>query len=142
MVKIMSILNNSKVSEFMLPIGSFPVVNEQTIFKIALEKMSEFRLGIVCIIREKKLVGIITDGDISRMLLTNQKPFSAFFVDDSLKHANLESITISPNSNLTNAIQIMEEKQIWDIAVIDNNNNLVGLLHLHPIVKSLINSNE
>ena len=50
--------------------------------------MSQFNLGILCIVdEENRLKGIITDGDLRRMLLNIQKPFSAFFIDDVIKHS-------------------------------------------------------
>ena len=68
-----------KNKDIMLKVGSFPIVKEKTIFKEAIEKMSQFNLGILCIVdEENRLKGIITDGDLRRMLLNIQKPFSAF----------------------------------------------------------------
>ena len=36
------------------------------------------------------------------------------------------------------AVKLMGDKQIWDLPVIDNEKRLVGLLHLHPAIKKLI----
>ena len=131
--------NDLQVKNVMLDTDSFAVIGERTILKEALESMNESRLGIVCIVdSQKKLKGIITDGDIRRMLLTVQKPFSAFFVDDSITHAIQEPVTVKENDLLTDAIAIMGDKQIWDLPAVDENNKLVGLVHLHPAVKLLL----
>jgi len=73
-------INNVTITTVMIPIGAFPVVTEQTILKEALEEMDNFRLGVACVVDNKgHLIGILTDGDIRRKLLSVQKPLSAFF---------------------------------------------------------------
>ena len=137
----MSTHNKVKVKDVMLKLKSFPVVKENTIFKEALEAMAPSDLGIACIVDESEnLLGIITDGDIRRKLLRVQKPFSAFFSDDAIAHSVRIPITISEGDLLKDAVQIMGEKKIWDLPVLDSNNRLVGLLHLHPAIEKLINA--
>jgi arabinose-5-phosphate isomerase len=68
-----------------------------------------------------------------------QKPLSAFFIDDCIDHAILSPIVANSEFTLETAVEIMRNKQIWDLPVIDNNNKLVGLLHLHPVVEALLN---
>ena len=129
------------VSEVMMVLEFVPVIKETVILKNALEEMSRSRLGIVCIVNgENKLQGILTDGDIRRKLLKVQKPLSAFFVDDALDHAILTPTTSKPEDTLLNALFVMEQKQIWDLPVVDDKGLLVGLLHLHAVVKSLLES--
>ena len=102
--------------------------------------MGNSNLGLVCITNsEQCLLGLITDGDIRRKLLRVQKPFSAFFIDDALLHANIDPITCNPNDDLDQIVKLMGDKKIWDLPVVDKNNTLVGLLHLHPAVKKLLN---
>lgn len=127
------------VSEVMIGQDGVPVIKEAVILKEALEEMGRTRLGIVCIVNGyNKLLGILTDGDIRRKLLKVQKPFSAFFVDDALDHAILAPLTIKPGDTLTHAVDVMEQKQIWDLPVVDDEGTLVGLLHLHPAVQALL----
>ena len=72
-----------KVSDVMLDPKKIPVVNENEMVRETLEKMNLFNLGICCITDSKnKLIGIITDGDFRRILLSEQKPLGALFVDD------------------------------------------------------------
>lgn len=139
----MSTQQNKKiyVSDIMLSLDKFPVILEKVIFKEALEEMNHFRLGIACIIDENtKLIGVLTDGDIRRKLLKVQKPFSAFFIDDAITHSIKSPITTYSEDTLENSIKIMDEKQIWDLPVINKDGTLVGLLHLHPAVKALLNT--
>ena len=127
------------VKDVMLSVGKFPIIGKRTILKEALEEMNAFKLGIVCITGEdQKLLGVFTDGDIRRQLLSVQKPFSAFFIDDALDHATKAPLVINSEDQISDAIRVMGEKQIWDLPVVDGNGAIVGLLHLHPIVKKLM----
>jgi CBS domain-containing protein len=127
------------VSDVMMDFDRVPVIKEAVILKEALEEMGITRLGIVCIVNsDNKLLGILTDGDIRRKLLKIQKPFSAFFVDDALDHAILAPTTIKPSDTLVHAVDVMEQKQIWDLPVLDDKGLLIGLLHLHPAVQALL----
>ncbi|MAJ81804.1 MAG: CBS domain-containing protein [Legionellales bacterium] len=128
------------VSDVMLGLDQFSVLGEQAILKDAFEKMSYWNLGISCIVNsEKKLLGVLTDGDIRRNILKIQKTLSQLFVDDALIHAVKKPVTVSSSTSLSQAINLMEEKRIWDLPVVSNNNTLQGLLHLHPAIKALLN---
>ena len=128
-----------KVENVMIELDKFPVLTENLFLKEALDVMNSKRLGIACIIdREGKLKGILTDGDIRRKLSKVQKPLSALFVDDCIDHAILSPIVTTPDASLKNAVQFMGEKQVWDLPVVDNTGKLVGLLHLHQVVKELL----
>ena len=132
-------IQNKFVGDVMLNTSNFPIVKEDSILKVALEKMDEFRLGIACITNENhQLLGIITDGDIRRKLLSVQKPLSAFFIDDVINQAIKNPVTTSSNLTLAHSITLMEQKQVWDLPVVDSG-NLVGLLHLHSATKALLN---
>ena len=128
-----------KVKEVMMKMGEFPSIEKETILKEALIEMGKINLGLVCIVdQEKKLLGLMTDGDLRRKLLKYQKPISSFFIDDALNHARINPITCNPADDLKKAVKLMGDKQIWDLPVIDNEKRLVGLLHLHPAIKKLI----
>lgn len=137
----MSIQKNEDilVSDVMMELDRVPVIQENTILKIALEEMGLINLGIVCIVDSKlKLLGILTDGDIRRRLLSVQKPFSAFLVDDAIDYSIRNPLTVQLNDTLYNAVDLMGRKKIWDLPVVDSEGLLVGLLHLHPAVKKLL----
>ena len=68
-----------KVKEVMITKDKFAQVDPNEFLKEALDKMTDSKLGIVCIVEDNLLKGVITDGDIRRKLLNVQKPFSAFF---------------------------------------------------------------
>lgn len=135
----MSIKKKLIVSDVMLGLNRFSVLDERAILKDAFEKMNHWNLGISCIINANKtLLGVLTDGDIRRNILKVQKPLSQLFVDDALTHAIKTPITVSSSTSLSQAINLMEEKRIWDLPVVSNDNQLQGLLHLHPAIKALL----
>jgi|TARA_Y100000385_G_scaffold139777_1_gene145207 DeoR family transcriptional regulator, catabolite repression regulator len=129
---------NMKVKELMISKDKFPQVKPDDFLKLALDMMTDYNLGIVCVVDQNTLKGVITDGDIRRKLLNVQKPFSAFFTDYAIDHSISKPITCSENDTLKFAIELMEKKQIWDLPVIDDNGNLSGLLHLHAAIKNFI----
>lgn len=138
----MSTLQNEslRVADVALPIGRFPTLPKTTLLKTALEEMGKSRLGIICVVNDDmRLAGILTDGDIRRKLLSVQKPFSAFFGDDVIEHAVLIPTTVRSDAALLDAVMLMEAKQVWDLPVLDGDDRLVGLLHLHPVVQTLLN---
>ena len=67
-----------------------------------------------------------------------QKPIAALFVDDVKDYCTKIYTSIKPDTSLKSAILLMEELNIWDLPVVDNENNLKGLLHLHPALKKLL----
>jgi CBS domain-containing protein len=127
------------VKDVMLPLDRFPVVGKTVMLKEALDVMNNLRLGIACIVdSDNKLLGILTDGDIRRKLTQVQKPLSALFVDDALDHAIHSPVTSKPDDTLDNAVETMEAQKIWDLPVVNDHGILLGMLHLHPVVETLL----
>ena len=142
----MSTLNNHHsdltVADVMLPMEKTPKPSRRTLLKEALELMDKNRLGIVCITDfEGTLQGIITDGDIRRMLSNVQKPLAALMSDDVIVHAIKSPTTVTASTLLQDAIDIMGKKQIWDLPVVDQG-KLRGLLHLHPAINAVIGASK
>lgn len=137
----MSIQNNTELTaaDVMLGLDICPVVAETTILKEVLESMDQHRLGVVCITNAGgKLVGILTEGDMRRTLLRVQKPLAALMADDVGAHAKVDPLTASPDMSLNEAVSLMGDKRVWDLPVVDADNNLVGLLHLHQAILGVI----
>lgn len=135
----MSIKTDTQVGEVMIALANTPKTAPTTLLKEALEIMDHHRLGIVCITNaDGKLEGIVTDGDIRRMLTRVQKPFAALMSDDVITHAVTGPATVTAETQLKDAIILMGQKQIWDLPVVDGDGKLTGLLHLHPAIKTMI----
>ncbi|MDB0013880.1 CBS domain-containing protein [Alphaproteobacteria bacterium] len=134
----MSTQDKMTVSDVMLAIDATPQANRTTLLKEAFELMDHHNLGIVCVTSaDGTLEGIITDGDVRRMLNTIQKPIAALMSDDVINHAVLMPLTVTSATKLSDAIAVMGNKKVWDLPVVDDG-KLSGLLHLHPAVEALL----
>ena len=136
----MSTLNNHVlVGEVMLTNSLFPTVNKHELLRETIESMNKYGLGIACIVdSNEKLIGVLTDGDIRRLIFKVQKPMAAIFVDDAYNYATKSFTKVQPSTTLKSAMLTMEELKIWDLPVVDENGYLKGLLHLHPALKFIL----
>lgn len=129
---------DKKVNVAMLHLDKFPVLNPDSILKDALDLMCKNKFGSVCIVNnEKKLTGIVTDGDIRRILLTSQKPLSALMVEDLKTICTKKPKTISLDNSLKKAVKLMQKNKVWDLPVTNKQKKLVGILHLHNALHHL-----
>ena len=139
----MSIKNNIKikVKDVMLPISKVPIVESDAILKDALEKMSMYKLGIACVVdKQNKFIGLITDGDIRRILLSVQKPLSALFMEDILDHISTSPTYVNPELSINEATKLIGEKSVWDLPVVSSDMSLLGLFHLHKALEYYLKS--
>jgi arabinose-5-phosphate isomerase len=107
-----------------------PEVTPDTNIKKVIFEISEKRLGVTAVIENNKVIGIITDGDIRRMLNNN----------DTFAHLTAKDImtknpkTIQLSSMVTDALNILEDFSITQLIVTDHE-EYKGVLHLHDILK-------
>lgn len=115
-----------------------PVVDSECNFQNVILEITEKRLGYTAVLNSNQnLIGIITDGDIRRILNKN----NGFKNLDSLKASDI--MTHNPKVVLDNelaikSIEILENLKITGILVVNNNNKLVGAIHLHDLFKAKI----
>jgi arabinose-5-phosphate isomerase len=129
------------VADVMLKMNACPLADERTILKEVLEAMDKHRLGVVCIVdQDMHLTGILTEGDVRRKLLRVQKPLAALLADDVITHAVNSPISITADVHLMDALDLMDEKKIWDLPVVDADMKVVGLLHLHQAIRGVLQS--
>ena len=128
-----------KVKDVMLTIGSFPFIKNTSFLKEAIDLMDKYRLGIICVVNENKnLEGIITDGDLRRNLTLVQRPLPSYFMDNVLKHCSKPPLKILEDENIEEALNIIEKNEIWDLPVVNKKDEIVGLLHLHNIIRKIL----
>lgn len=107
-----------------------PIVTPDTPVKKVIFEISEKRLGVTAVIENNKVVGIITDGDIRRML-NNRDSFTDLTAKDIM--SKNPKFTQS-NTMAIDALQILENHSITQLIVVDND-EYKGVLHLHDILK-------
>ena len=123
----------------MLGLESIPYIRDTSFLKEAIDLMDKFRLGIICVIdKNNKIQGIITDGDLRRNLSSVQRPLPSYFMDNVLKHCSKLPLKILEVENIDEALRIIEKNEIWDLPVVNKNDELVGLLHLHNIIRKIL----
>lgn len=132
-------MKNILVKDIMLKFGEFPTVSEDELFRESIEEMNKFGLGIACIVdSQRKLKGVLTDGDIRRLILRVQKPLAAIFVDEAYSYSTIKFTEMDEYTLLSDAVIKMEKLKIWDLPVTDKDGVLKGLLHLHPALKFVL----
>ncbi len=107
------------------------VLGTATLRQVIVE-MTQKRLGATAVVNhQNELIGIITDGDLRRML---EK-------DGDLQHIRASDIftsnpkTILPNELAVNALECLRENDISQLAVTDEMNKYLGVLHIHDLVR-------
>ena len=108
-----------------------PKVNEQSSIPEVIVEISEKRLGVTAVINELKIVGIITDGDIRRML-SKSTDITTFTAKDIMS-ANPK--TISLDAMAIDALETMENNDITQILVTNDQQEYLGVVHLHDLIK-------
>lgn len=108
-----------------------PQVNIQDPLKEVIIEISSKRLGATAVMdNDKKMVGIITDGDLRRML-QKQVEIENIKAEDIMTK---KPKTIEKDQLAINAFNIMEDYNITQLAVMDDD-NYIGMVHLHDILK-------
>jgi arabinose-5-phosphate isomerase len=120
-----------KVKDIMLSGESVPRVRLGTPMADAIEEMNRLELGVTLVIQnDEKLAGIITDGDLRR-LMAKQIPISNLKVEDVM---TINPRAVGPGSPAYDALNLMEEFEITVLPIVDNMNKVEGILHLHDIL--------
>ncbi|MBU47011.1 MAG: D-arabinose 5-phosphate isomerase [Flavobacteriales bacterium] len=118
-----------KVEDILSDDSSPKVDYNATINEVIIE-ISQKRLGATAVFRDDKLEGIITDGDLRRMLEKGDA-FSVLLAKDIMSS---NPKTISVNNLAYDALQIMEDNKISQIIVKDKD-MYIGIVHIHEILK-------
>lgn len=106
------------------------VTATDSIAKVIVE-ISEKRLGVTAVLDTHKIVGIITDGDIRRML-ANTTDISEYTAKDIM---GTNPKTIDSEAMAIDALNTMENNSITQILVTDDTKNYIGVVHLHDLIK-------
>jgi arabinose-5-phosphate isomerase len=118
-----------RVSELVAK-NDVPKVNENTTVKDAIVEISKKRLGATAVIRNETIVGIITDGDIRRMLENNLDINKLSAIDIM----STNPIVINFNTMAVKALDIMKKNNITQILVTEND-KYIGVVHFHDLLK-------
>jgi len=113
---------------------NLPIIDEDTLLKDAIVTMSEGKLGNVLITdKNKKLKAVLSDGDLRRALMKD---------GFSLEKKAIEYANKNPkkckNKNLlaSDALKIIEDYKIQMLVIVDENDKILGTLHIHDLVEA------
>ena len=126
--------NNQSVESRLIPLSKLPLISKEDNLKKALDLITEKRLGIALIIdSDKKLLGVLTDGDLRRLLLTRQDPLPALLVSPAITYGNKSPKSVSVDTTIDLAREKMVDEEIWDLPVVSSDGVVLGLLHRHSL---------
>jgi len=114
----------------MSDVNEKPQVNSNTNIKEVIIEISEKMLGVTAVVDNHKIVGIITDGDLRRML-TKSNDFSKLTAKD-IMGPNPKSI--DANAMAVDAKELMESYGITQLLV-EKNGQYAGIVHIHDLIK-------
>ena len=110
-----------------------PMVTIGATLAETLVEMTQKKLGMTTVVNEQKeLQGIFTDGDLRRSLVHNSDIHTAKLVDFMTKNPR----TVLANSLAIDALNLMEERKITNLAVVDEKNIVQGVLHMHDLLQA------
>jgi arabinose-5-phosphate isomerase len=120
-----------KIEEIMIKGSKIPVVNQKTSLKDAIIEITSKRLGATCVVDDNNiLVGIITDGDLRRLL---EKTLE--IKDLKAKDIMTKNPKVMAKDYLASfALQQMENFKITSLIIIDEENKPIGIIHLHDLI--------
>jgi len=107
-----------------------PKVNSNTSVKDVIIEISEKMLGVTAVVENNKVIGIITDGDLRRML-TKTDNFSTYTAKDIM---SAKPKCIDNDAMAVDAMEMMETHGISQLLV-EENGNYAGVVHLHDLIK-------
>lgn len=107
-----------------------PIVAADSTIKNVIIEISEKRLGVTAVIENEEVIGIITDGDIRRMLNKTENISGLTAQEIMTKNPK----TIKSTDMVSDALNILEDFSITQLVVVDNG-EYKGVIHLHDILK-------
>jgi arabinose-5-phosphate isomerase len=119
----------ARVATLMHSGDAVPRVTPQTKMPDVIYEMSRKKLGMTAVVEDAKLVGIISDGDLRRLLERKGKDALDLTAGECMTR---DPRTISSNEFAATALAIMEERKITSLAVVDDG-KLEGIVHLHDL---------
>ncbi len=122
-----------KVRDLMISGDKMPIVSENETFTDVINTISEYKLGMAMIISsDKKLLGVLTDGDIRRTII--KYPNTSNLKIKDVMTVNPKRIT--EEAYAASALNLMEKYSITALPVVDENNIPVGVIHVHDLLRA------
>jgi len=119
-----------EVAELMHRDDELPLVSPDTLLKDVIYEMSRKGLGLAVVVDgQRQLLGILTDGDLRRLMETDPSPLKR--KASEVMHAG--GVTIEPEELATAALRLLEKRRITSLVVTQQDSRVLGVLHLHDL---------
>jgi arabinose-5-phosphate isomerase len=106
-----------------------PVVATGTPMQAVVHEISGKGLGMVCVVDDDRLVGVITDGDLRRYL-SHSTDIVERTAGDLM---TTDPITIQRETFAAEVLNVLEKRKITSIVVVDDDRHVEGVVHLHDL---------
>lgn len=106
-----------------------PIVDTATAMKDVIYEMNSKKLGMTCVVADGRLVGIITDGDLRRHMTDSLRIVEGTAGEVMTR----DPITVHRDMFAVEALNIMEQRKITSVVVVDGDQRVEGVLHLHDL---------
>jgi arabinose-5-phosphate isomerase len=120
----------ARVADLMHSGDQVPRVSEATAMTDVIYEMSSKKLGMTTVEREGRLMGVISDGDLRRLL---EREGGAALGKRAGEAMNPHPKTIAATELAAKALAILEERKITSLVVVDAEDRIEGVLHLHDL---------
>ena len=120
----------SRVESLMHTGDALPCVTPSTKMPDVIYEMSRKKLGVTAVVDREKLVGVISDGDLRRLLEKRGKDVMDLTAGDAMTQTPQ---TIRATEFAATALGVMEEKKITSLMVVNGRGRLEGIVHLHDL---------
>ena len=120
----------ARVESLMHTGDAVPRVTPRTTMPDVIYEMSRKKLGVTAVVEGEGLVGVISDGDLRRLLELRGKDALDLVAGECMTR---NPRTIKGNEFAATALALMEEKKITSLAVVDGSGKLEGIVHLHDL---------
>ena len=122
-----------RVKDLMHTGSSMPMVGPETLTSDALLEMTAKRLGMTSVVdADGRLLGVFTDGDLRRALdggiELRETPIRRVMTPSG--------VTVSPDTLAAECLNILEQRKITALVVVDEANRQIGVLHLHDLLRA------
>ena len=118
-----------RVDQLMQAGDRLPVVSPATSMQEVVDEISRKRLGMTCVVEDGILVGVITDGDLRRHMRASVNLLDRTAGDVMTRTV----VTIARGMLAAEALNLLEQRKITSLVVVDRDRRLEGIVHLHDL---------
>lgn len=113
---------------------NLPIADENMLFTDLIKLISEHKLGMAIITDDAgRLSGILTDGDIRRVVVKYSSDITHLKAKEVM---TINPKTVAQNDFAASALHLMEKYSITALAVVDDDNKPIGVVHIHDLLKA------